>query len=136
MEQFESAHAVHSGIDPTIRIPVDPKSIQFAGELRPSWQIYPRAMSPRDGSQRLNRWRGMQKRRLPAMPANGRLMQTWLQLSCPGLGKAALASAKLLTPCGHHEEGLLVNYRCRASNWGLHWQWAGVAFFDRPGAAP
>jgi hypothetical protein len=29
MEQFESALAVHSGIDPTIRIPIDPKSIQF-----------------------------------------------------------------------------------------------------------
>src|ERR1700730_18887088 len=89
MEQFESAHAVHSGVDPTIRIPVDPKSIQFAGELRPSWQIYPRAISPRDGSQRLNRWLGMQKRCLPAMPANGRLMQTWLQLSCLGFSKAA-----------------------------------------------
>jgi hypothetical protein len=49
---------------------------------------------------------------------------------------AALASAKLMEPCGRHEEGLLVEYRRRAFSWEVHRQRMGAALAGLPGTAP
>jgi hypothetical protein len=49
---------------------------------------------------------------------------------------AALASVKLMEPCGRHEEGLLVDYRRRAFGWDIHRQRMVAGFAGQSGTAP
>jgi hypothetical protein len=49
---------------------------------------------------------------------------------------ASLASVKLMEPCGHHEEGLLVGYRRRVFGWRLRQQRMAAALAGQSGMAP
>jgi hypothetical protein len=49
---------------------------------------------------------------------------------------ASSASVKLMEPCGHHEEGLLVEYRRRAFGWNLLRLRMSAVFAGQTGTAP